>query len=159
MTEAQVSAEEWDVWRSFITMRNHLDRTLERQLQSSGDISAADYQVLIALFELPDKQIRARELSAQIGWEKSRLSHQVTRMEKRGLLERTECDTDARGTWIGLTPAGSRAILSAMRGHQTAIRQYFFDVLSTDEQETLKQASLRVIDAIDPPPCDEETEE
>jgi len=140
-------------------MRNHLDRTLERQLQSSGDISAADYQVLIALFELPDKQIRARELSAQIGWEKSRLSHQVTRMEKRGLLERTECDTDARGTWIGLTPAGSRAILSAMRGHQTAIRQYFFDVLSTDEQETLKQASLRVIDAIDPPPCDEETEE
>ena len=140
-------------------MRYHLDRTLERQLQSSGDISAADYQVLIALFELPDKQIRARELSAQIGWEKSRLSHQVTRMEKRGLLERTECDTDARGTWIGLTPAGSRAILSAMRGHQTAIRQYFFDVLSTDEQETLKQASLRVIDAIDPPPCDEETEE
>ena len=96
MTEAQVSAEEWNVWRSFITMRNHLDRTLERQLQSSGDISAADYQVLIALFESPEKQQRARELSARIGWEKSRLSHQVTRMEKRGLLERTECDTDAR---------------------------------------------------------------
>ena len=140
-------------------MRNHLDRTLERQLQSSGDISAADYQVLIALFESPEKQQRARELSSRIGWEKSRLSHQVTRMEKRGLLERTECDTDARGTWIGLTPAGSRAILSAMRGHQAAIRQYFFDILSSDEQETLKNASLRVIDAIDPPACDEETEE
>jgi len=140
-------------------MRNHLDRTLERQLQSSGDISAADYQVLIALFESPEKQQRARELSTRIGWEKSRLSHQVTRMEKRGLLERTECDTDARGTWIGLTPAGSRAILSAMRGHQAAIRQYFFDVLSPQEQETLKDASLRVIDAIDPPACDEEPEE
>jgi DNA-binding MarR family transcriptional regulator len=151
-----VSAEEWDVWRSFTTMRNNLDRTLEKQLQASGEISAPDYEVLIALFEASDKRMRARELGARIGWEKSRLSHQVSRMEKRGLLERTECDTDLRGTWIGLTPSGSRAILSAMRGHNALIRQYFFDVLSDDEKSALLVASRRVLDTIDPPTCDTE---
>ena len=88
-----------------------------------------------------------------LGWEKSRLSHQVTRMERRGLVERTDCDTDARGTWIGITPDGRRAILGAMRDHATNIRRYFS--ASTDDDQALKRVSGRVLDAIDPPSCDE----
>jgi DNA-binding MarR family transcriptional regulator len=157
VTEAlDISPAEWDSWRAFVTMRNSLDRELEKGLHESGDISAPDYQVLIALFEAPDKIMRSRELSERIGWERSRVSHQVTRMEKRGLVERTECDTDARGTWIGLTADGRRAVLSTMRGHSANIRRLFFDVLTPEEIATLRTVSERVIATIDPPVCDDE---
>ncbi|MGV8885732.1 MAG: MarR family winged helix-turn-helix transcriptional regulator [Microbacteriaceae bacterium] len=146
----KVSPQEWDAWRSFTTMRQHLDRTLEQGLQSEGDLSAADFHVLIALFEAPDRTMRARDLSQRIGWERSRLSHQVTRMHKRGLLEKTGCDTDGRGTWIGLTPDGRLAVLTAMREHSARIRRYFFDVLSSDELATLHALSERVLIALDP---------
>jgi DNA-binding MarR family transcriptional regulator len=152
---SNVSTEEWDVWRAFFQMRRQLDLALERQLQHDADISMPDYEILLALFESPDKQLRARELGTIVGWEKSRLSHQVTRMERRGLVRRSDCDTDARGTWIGITPDGRRSILAAMRDHATSIRRYFFDVLTDDEKSVLKDVSGRVLDAIDPPPCGE----
>jgi DNA-binding MarR family transcriptional regulator len=151
-----VSPAEWDAWRSFTTMRRSLDRALERNLQSTGEISAPDYELLIALFEAPDKTMRARDLAVRVGWERSRVSHQVTRMTKRGLLERTECDTDGRGTWVGLTAAGRRAVLSSMRDHAAVIREYFFDVLTSEEIATLQSLSERVLATIEPAPCDDE---
>jgi DNA-binding MarR family transcriptional regulator len=145
-----VSAEEWDVWNSFYRMRRQLDLVLERQLQHDADISRADYEILIALFEIPEKRMRARELGSLLGWEKSRLSHQVSRMESRGLVERSDCDTDGRGTWINITPDGRRATLGAMRDHSNSIRKFFFDVLTDDEKHVLKSVSGRVIDALEP---------
>ena len=160
MTDAtNVSPAEWDAWRSFTTMRRSLDRALEKNLQSTGEISAPDYEILIALFEAPDKTMRARDLAMRVGWERSRVSHQVTRMTKRGLLERTECDSDGRGTWIGLTSSGRRAVLSSMRDHAAAIREYFFDVLGPGEIETLRSLSDRVLATIEPAPCDDDTDD
>ena len=156
MTEvSSVSQDEWDTWRTFYQMRRQLDLALERQLQHDAEISGPDYEILLAIFESPDKQLRARDLTALLGWEKSRLSHQVTRMERRGLVQRSDCDVDARGTWIGITPDGSRATLGAMRDHATSIRRLFFDVLTDDEKRVLKDVSARVLDAIDPPSCEE----
>jgi DNA-binding MarR family transcriptional regulator len=152
---SRVTQDEWDVWRAFFSMRKHLDLALERQLQHDAGISLSDYEILLALFQADDNQLRARELGTLVGWEKSRISHQVTRMERRGLVERTECDTDARGTWIAITSDGKRAILGAMSDHATNIRRYFFDILTADEQVVLKSVSGRVLDAIDPPSCEE----
>lgn len=148
---SEVSEEEWDVWRAFVRMRRQLDLALERQLQHDADISMPEFEILLTLFELPDKKLRTRELGAALGWEKSRLSHQVTRMERRGLVERSDCDTDARGTWITITPDGSRAVLGAMREHATSIRRYFFDVLGDDDKTVLADVSARVLGAITPP--------
>jgi DNA-binding MarR family transcriptional regulator len=149
-----VSADEWDAWRSFVSMRRRLDLALERQLQHDAGISAADYGVLLALFEAPGRQLRARELGERLSWEKSRVSHQVSRMQNRGLVERRECDTDARGTWVGLTNDGTRAVLGAMRDHATTLRKYFFDVLSPEELAAIHSASTRVLDVIDPELCE-----
>jgi DNA-binding MarR family transcriptional regulator len=155
---ADISAAEWDVWRSFYRMRRQLDHALESRLQRNADISGAEYDILFALSEAPSRQLRARELGASLGWEKSRLSHQVTRMEKRGLVERTECDTDARGTWIGVTDAGGLAILGAMRDHAANIRTYFLDVATPDELRALSALSSRVLQTIEPPSCDDDAE-
>ncbi len=153
---SSVSEDEWDVWRAFFQMRRHLDLALDRQLHRDAEISAQDYEILLALFRSPDKQLRARELGGLVGWEKSRLSHQVTRMEKRGLVSRSDCDTDARGTWIGITAEGSRATLGAMRDHAMSIRKFFFDVLTDDELKVIRDISGRVLDAIAPPSCEVE---
>jgi DNA-binding MarR family transcriptional regulator len=152
---SSVSQDEWGVWRAFRVMNRQLYLTLDRRLQQDAGISGPDYEILLTLFEAPRNQLRSRELGELLGWEKSRLSHQVTRMEARGLVERTECDTDARGTWIGITAVGRRTTLRAMRDHALTIRRLFFDVLTAEEQGTLKDISERVLEAIDPPVCHE----
>ncbi len=157
---SEVSEEEWAVWRSFYAMRRQLDRALENQLQEDSGISMADYEILLSLFRAPERRMRSRDLAARIGWEKSRISHQATRMEARGLVERSECADDLRGTWIGLTTNGRRAVLGAMRQHTTAIRSLFFDVLTPEELASLHAVSERVLGAIqpraiNPPACDE----
>lgn len=151
---SEVTDEEWRVWRSFYAMRRQLDRALENQLQTDAGISAADYEILLALFDSPHKRLRSRDLAEIIGWEKSRISHQVSRMVARGLVDRQECKDDLRGTWVGITADGRRAALGAMRKHTTAIRSLFFDVLSPAELAALSSASGKVLDAINPKICD-----
>ena len=149
-----VDPAEWDAWKSFISMRQHLDTALERQLQRDAEISTAEYAVLMSLFESPAKQLRAGELGRALAWEKSRVSHQVSRMEKRGLVERRTCDSDARGTWIGITPEGSRAALRATREHGHTLRSLFFDLVSPDELATLRAVFDRVQGAAEPVACE-----
>src|SRR6185369_9061732 len=93
------------------------------QLQRDAGISQADFSVLIRLSESNGQRLRTGELAELLAWEKSRVSHQVTRMEARDLLERTECDTDGRGTWVGLTDEGRRVLESASGDHAGAIRE------------------------------------
>jgi DNA-binding MarR family transcriptional regulator len=149
-----VTQDEWDTWRALIDMRRTLDLTIDRQLQRDADISGSEFGVLINLFEAEEKQLRVGDLGIALGWEKSRVSHQVSRMERRGMVERRKCDSDARGTWVGLTPDGSRAVLHAMRDHSATLRRHFFDVLAPEELALLRSASERVLGTIDPEICD-----
>jgi DNA-binding MarR family transcriptional regulator len=152
---SSVSQDEWDLWHAFHTMRRQLDLALDRRLQQDAKISSSDFEILLALFQSPTKQLRSRELGVLLAWEKSRLSHHVTRMVARGLVVRTECDTDARGTWVAITPAGQRTILGAMRDHALTIRRLFFDVLTAEDQAHLLDVSSRVRERIDPSTCDQ----
>ena len=149
------SEAERELWRSFYLMRRQLELTLERRLQADAGISSADYEILISLFESPSKRLRAGQIGDLIGWEKSRVSHQITRMEQRKLVKREECGDDARGGWVVLTAAGSNAVLAAEDDRKDAVRQYFFDVLSEDEQRALTGISHKVLDTINPPICSE----
>ncbi|MCU1513483.1 MAG: hypothetical protein JWO10_573 [Microbacteriaceae bacterium] len=146
--QAALTSAEVDLWRSFYTMRRTLDRALDLQLERDSRVSSSEWEVLIALGDAPGRRLRIKDIAGKIAWEKSRVSHLVTRMEKRGLVVRTECDSDARGTWIGLTADGRRAVLEGMRGHVAAIRSYFINVLGEGDAEMLSTLSKRVVDAI-----------
>jgi DNA-binding MarR family transcriptional regulator len=134
-------------------MRLQLDRALADRLDENAGISAADYVVLLVLFEAEDRRLRAARLADLIAWEKSRLSHHLTRMEQRGLVQRQDCDDDLRGKWVVLTNDGRRAVLKAMRDHNRAIREYFFDVVTDEEQAVLQRLSDRVLGAVNPAIC------
>lgn len=149
--------DERELWRAFFVMRRQLELALERRLQADAAISSADFEILVSLSEDPTERLRAGQIGDIIGWEKSRVSHQITRMEQRGLVIRAECGDDARGVWVALTPEGSRAVLNATRDHSDAVREYFFDVLSDEEKTVLRNISARVLDKIDPPICAEVT--
>lgn len=100
-------------------------------------MSAADYAVMVPLSEAPNGQLRTRDLGIALGWDRSRTSHQVTRMVKRGLVDREFCEDDGRGSVVGLTAAGRTAIEKAAPKHVALVRQLFFDPLSDDDLDAL----------------------
>src|SRR5438309_3381803 len=132
------------VWQAYLHLNQHLYAFLEQQLVGDG-LSGSDYKVLHPLSEAPGGLLRARELCTEIGWDRSRLSHHLSRMEKRGLVAREECAEDARGLMVRLTKAGRRAIEAAAPGHAEAVQRYFFDQLSKDEIETMAAVFDRVL--------------
>ena len=77
------------MWRAFHRMLRVLDRGLERQLSEEAGISGADFEVLVPVSEAADQQLRARELVRILSWDRSRLSHHLRRMERRGLIRRS----------------------------------------------------------------------
>jgi DNA-binding MarR family transcriptional regulator len=152
-TSAGVSEQDWQLWREFLTMHRHLARELDRQLQRDAGISQADFSVLLRLSESPAGRLRTGELAELLAWEKSRVSHQVSRMEARDLLERSECAEDGRGTWVGLTDEGRRVLREASDDHAATIRSLFFDHLTADEKTALSASSRRILDAMNPEAC------
>jgi DNA-binding MarR family transcriptional regulator len=134
------------LWHGFRQVNQDLFAVLEQQLARESGLSGADYKVLHELSVAPDGLLRARDLGCDIGWDRSRLSHHLSRMEKRGLVIREECAEDARGLMVRLTKAGRRAIEEAAPAHAEAVRRYFFDQLSKDEIDTMAAAFDRVLD-------------
>jgi DNA-binding MarR family transcriptional regulator len=133
------------MWRAFYAMRRHLDKAIERQLADAG-LSSADYDLLAPLSETPGGEWRGRDLGNHVGWDRSRLSHQLRRMEQRGLITRRDCPSDARGTMITLTPTGRKAVEAAAPGHVETVRRYFVDLLTPEEIDTLTAISIRIRD-------------
>jgi DNA-binding MarR family transcriptional regulator len=124
------------VWQAHLKLNRELYGALEAQLLREAGLSAADYAVLVPLSAAPEGVLRARELCTEIGWDRSRLSHQVSRMEKRGLVAREECAEDGRGLMVRLTDAGRTAIDGAAPQHVENVHRCFFDLLSKEELET-----------------------
>jgi DNA-binding MarR family transcriptional regulator len=138
---------DWTMWRGFVAMRRLLDRALEQRLQADAGISTADFDVLHALSRAEGHQLRAGALADALGWEKSRISHQVSRMAARGLLERAECPTDARGTWVVLAAAGADALASATCGYVDVLQQTFFAPLTAADKRALQALAERLLGA------------
>ncbi|HEY4152501.1 MAG TPA: MarR family winged helix-turn-helix transcriptional regulator [Pseudolysinimonas sp.] len=149
----RLSDQDWAVWRDFMSMSGQLSRELDRRLQADAGISHADYSVLLVLHQASDHHLRTGELAELLAWEKSRVSHQVARMEARALVVRTECDTDGRGTWIAPTEQGQRVLLGAMGNHSRTIRELFFDVLRDDQRAAIGEVALNVLDRLSPEGC------
>ncbi|MFE2048332.1 MarR family winged helix-turn-helix transcriptional regulator [Streptomyces sp. NPDC059459] len=139
-------------WDSFIRMQEKLIGRLSRRVQIDSGLSAADYVVLVSLTERGTGRMRFLDLAKLVEWEKSRMSHQVTRMAKRGLVAREECPDDGRGAFIVATPAGYEAIEEAAPQHVEHVRRLFIDALTPNQLNTLGRLSQRVLDHMEKQP-------
>lgn len=121
---------------------------MSEQLLRDAGLSGSEYAVLVELSHSPEGVLRARELCGELGWDRSRLSHLVRRMEQRGLVAREECSEDARGSMVRLTDAGLAAVDDAAPEHSEAIRRCFFNVLTNRELDTLEVVFDRLLDNV-----------
>ncbi|MGW2512290.1 MarR family winged helix-turn-helix transcriptional regulator [Streptomyces scopuliridis] len=144
--------EQKAAWDSFIRMQETLIGRLSRRVQADSGMSASDYLVLASLTERGNGRIRFLDLAKLVEWEKSRMSHQVTRMAKRGLVAREECPDDGRGAFIVATPAGYKAIEEAAPQHVEHVRRLFIDALTPNQLSTLGRISRRVLDHMEKQP-------
>ncbi len=145
----KLTAAEDELFHAFYLMRRGFDHTLDAQLQHDDGISISELEVLMALVRSPGRRVRVRDLVTLTGWEKSRVSHQVTRMEARGLVEREDCAEDRRASWIRLSRDGRRVVVRALPRHTATIRRILFDALSSGQQDELLAISRRMIEAMD----------
>lgn len=149
MSNEDADVHDWATWDAHHDAWRRLDRALDHAVQQGAGISIPEFEILIGLHRDPGHRLRIRDIAAGIGWEKSRVSHQVTRMVSRGLLERADCPSDGRGNWVVMTIEGRRAVLSGIRAHTRALEDLFWRPVGTDA-DTLRSVSARVLDAIGP---------
>jgi DNA-binding MarR family transcriptional regulator len=121
------------LWRAWVALSSQLPAALHRQLQADSGLSLQDFEVLVHLTDASDGRVRVSDLARCAGWERSRLSHHVKRMEGRGLVQRQECCDDGRGAYVTVTPAGREAIERAAPGHVSAVKDFVFASLTDDE--------------------------
>jgi len=145
--------DEREAWRNLQLMHLQLTGLLGRELAGDG-LSYPDYLVLAGLSDTPEGRARPSELGIALGWEKSRLSHQVRRMEQRGLVERVACPTDQRGSFVAFTEAGRRAIEQAAPGHVAVVRRHFIDLLTRQQLATLDEVARIVLEHLPAGDCD-----
>ncbi|OBB77321.1 MarR family winged helix-turn-helix transcriptional regulator [Mycobacterium sp. 852014-52144_SCH5372336] len=145
--KGRLTEEELGAWRAFVTMQHRLERHLVMHLQREFGLSDSDFEILVNLSEAPKGRMRAYELGKATHWEKTRLSHHLTRMQKRGLIRREE--STGRYPDIVLTDTGRAAIKASAPANAERVRELFVDVLGPKRLAAFREASEDVIAAIE----------
>ena len=137
--------EEQQAWRATVHLSQLLMRQLDRDLTEYG-LNGRDYEILVELSEAPEQRLRMTDLADATSQSRSRLSHQISRMEQRGLVRRDDCEGDKRGTFAVLTQEGSEAIERAAPSHVDNVRRHFVDRLSPHQLDEVRSAFQPVVD-------------
>ncbi|MFC7330272.1 MarR family winged helix-turn-helix transcriptional regulator [Marinactinospora rubrisoli] len=132
-----LDADEQRTWRSYLVVNSLLEERLDRDLQQRNGLSLVEYGILVHLSEAEGRRMRMRNLADTVIVSKSRLSHQIARLERDGYVRRETCAEDRRGAWAVLTPLGESALHGAAPGHVAAVRANLFGVLSDEQTKQL----------------------
>lgn len=131
----RLSALQQQAWRNWIRIHALSRAAIARQLAADAGLSLPDYEVLVCLSEAAEQRERIAVIADVLQWDRSRLSHQLTRMAKRDLVRREACEDDGRGAFAAITPTGLQAIEQAAPQHAEHVLELFFDRLDPAETE------------------------
>jgi DNA-binding MarR family transcriptional regulator len=145
MKTDMLTQKQREIWANYQQMHIRLTGRINRELAQQTGLSEADFGILNALIQSNDDSVRALALRCGLEWEKSRLSHQLRRMEQRGLVVREECIEDNRGTIIRITPHGRELAIKAQQYYDNAIMQYMMSHLSPEQLQTLEAITETVL--------------
>lgn len=147
--EPWLSDVEQRLWRRWVGVSAKLPAAQHRQLQADSGLSLPDFVVLVLLTESDQGRVRVSDLARGLEWERSRVSHHVSRMQRRGLVRKDECPDDARGAFVVVTAQGRAAIEAAAPGHAREVRRLVFDQLSASDVEVISDALARIEQVLD----------
>jgi DNA-binding MarR family transcriptional regulator/GNAT superfamily N-acetyltransferase len=145
LTSAQLRA-----WMRLVAVIELLPAALDQQLQRDADLNHFDYMVIAMLSEQDDRTLRMSALASATNASLPRLSHVVSRLEKRGYVARCPSADDRRATDVRLTDAGWEAIVAAAPDHVRTARRFVIDALSTEQVEQLEGISRAMLARLDP---------
>jgi DNA-binding MarR family transcriptional regulator len=146
-TPRWLTADEQNAWRAYIRLAKMLMRQLDRDLHPFG-LTTNDYEILVELSESPQHRLRMTELADLTAQSRSRLSHQVTRMEARGLVQRDACDGDKRGTFAVITERGLGIIERVAPYHVESVRRHFMDHIATGQLPMMTETFEPVLEIL-----------
>jgi DNA-binding MarR family transcriptional regulator len=132
-------------WRAWLEAGLLLQDRLEQELKASEGLSGPEYEVLVRLSEAPGRRLRMSDLASQTLSSKSRLSHQISRMEDDGLVRREECLEDRRGAWAVLTEKGWDRLVAAAPSHVTSVRRWLVESMTPEEFHELGRLCAKVV--------------
>jgi len=141
------TSDQLRTWRAFVETTDALRSRLSARLQAESGLSSADYAVLLALHDAEGQCLRSSALADTVGWERSRLSHQVGRMERRGLVARH----GNRAAGVALTDEGAATFRRASVEHLRAVRHLFVDALTDDQLAAAGEIASALRAALDRP--------
>ncbi|MEU7874121.1 MarR family winged helix-turn-helix transcriptional regulator [Dactylosporangium sp. NPDC049140] len=148
MTVDWLDEREQRAWRAYLALNAEVQRRTARQLLRETGLTIAEYAVLVSLSEAPGGRLRVFQLRVAADWEKTRLTHQITRMTARGLVAREPCADDPRGAFVVLTEAGWEAVTAAAPRHVAHVRHWFFDALRPEQVDALMDIADAVLDRL-----------
>ncbi|WP_250009890.1 MarR family winged helix-turn-helix transcriptional regulator [Actinoplanes sp. M2I2] len=143
--EIGLTENESFTWRNFVRMQTRLKAALAQALQEESGLSYPDYQVLFLLSEATGHALRGRDLRVELQWEKSRLAHQLRRMEGRGLLIRESCAEDPRAPIVKITAAGLASVQAAAPAHVARIHDLVFKPLTDGQAADLDAIAQAIL--------------
>lgn len=147
MTE-WLSDDEQRSWRAWITASTLLNARLTRELTADHDLTMADYEILVRLSEADERWMHMSELAERTMSSRSRLSHQIDRMEKAGLVRRECCQHDRRGQHAVLTDAGWDTLETAAPSHVDGVRRYVVDAMTPEQLAALGEGCRLIVEAL-----------
>ncbi len=139
-----LNPEELSTWKNLSLMHLQLNARLNQTLAEFG-VSLQDYLVMASLSDRSDERCRVVELARELGWEKSRLSHHLSRMCDRELVEKVPCPLDQRGVFVHLTPTGRRVLREVAPVHVEDVRRFFIDLTTTSDRNHLRRVADGVL--------------
>ncbi|MDO4910515.1 MAG: MarR family transcriptional regulator [Corynebacterium sp.] len=144
-----LNEEEQQFWRLFLSMDHAFHRSIDEVLQTKHDISDAEFGVLVNLSEAEPNTIRLRDICTRLAWDRSRASHQVTRMVKRGLITKSACPGDGRGVLLNITYEGQRRVEAAAPDHVENVRSLIFDGISPEDRKVIAKLAKHILKVTD----------
>lgn len=136
------------VWRAFVNAHAVVIERIEQDLSAERKVPLTTYDVLVALYQAPNKRLRMSELAKRVVITRSGLTRVVERLEQEGLVTRERTDEDRRGAYAVLTRAGKRAFLSTWPVYAQGIFTYFISQLDEEERQVIKRGLQRIYDQL-----------
>src|SRR5437660_11241462 len=147
MTTERLSEQYLKVWRAFLKAHATVVDRIDHDLMAAERLPLSSYDVLIELYEAPERRLRMHELAQRVVLSRSGLTRLVDRLEAEGLLTRDRSGTDRRGAYAVITEQGIAALRRAWPVYARGISQYFAQWLTTEEAQVLGSALERILEA------------